>query len=295
MNIATIKAAGKHAAQRGLLLGKKYAPEILLTVGVGGVLTAGVLGAKQTLKLEPVIDRTNEKLDTLRALATAEDDNVERYSHDKTRIYINAGAEVVKIYSGPVLLATASVGCILASHGIMRRRNAGLLAIVGVLETSIANYRERVVEKYGEEEDAEFASGYRLVERKNEESGETEVVRVLDPKAPKPYARIFGRNTSRIWDPTPEYNVITINAQQVFANQKLQAVGHVFLNEIYDSLGLEHSREGALVGWVKGQGDDYIDFGAGDMDNIRTGAYLDGTEGHIYLDFNVDGVIWDKI
>ena len=77
----------------------------------------------------------------------------------------------------------------------------------------------------------------------------------------------------------------------------LHARGHVFLNEVYDALGIPRSKEGSVVGWVlNGEGDGYVDFGIfSDPDNQSLRDFVNGREGSILLDFNVDGVIWDRI
>ena len=84
-----------------------------------------------------------------------------------------------------------------------------------------------------------------------------------------------------------------IRAQQNYLNDLLIARGHVFLNEAYTALGFEHSSAGAVVGWViDHDGDNFIDFGLFKPGNER---FVNGTERNIILDFNVDGVIFDKI
>jgi hypothetical protein len=66
-------------------------------------------------------------------------------------------------------------------------------------------------------------------------------------------------------------------------------------------LGLERSTAGAVVGWVgyqdkQGLGDDYIDFGIfADKDRDCFVEFVQGFEGAVLLDFNVDGIIYDKI
>jgi hypothetical protein len=78
----------------------------------------------------------------------------------------------------------------------------------------------------------------------------------------------------------------------------LRARGHVFLNDVYDSLGIPRSKAGAVVGWVlnrNGEGDNFISFGVFDGTTQEIRDFVNGYEGSILLDFNVDGVIYDKI
>ena len=83
---------------------------------------------------------------------------------------------------------------------------------------------------------------------------------------------------------------------QSWANDKLRAQGHCFLNEVYDILGFERTAAGAVTGWVIGNGgDDFIDFGIEDGILEANRAFNRGEEPAIWLDFNVDGVILDYI
>ena len=73
----------------------------------------------------------------------------------------------------------------------------------------------------------------------------------------------------------------------------LRARGHLFLNEVYDALGFERTQAGTVVGWLIGNGgDDFVDFGMYEAVNNR---FINGLERTPLLDFNVDGVIYDKI
>jgi hypothetical protein len=76
-------------------------------------------------------------------------------------------------------------------------------------------------------------------------------------------------------------------------NDMLRINHNVFLNEIYDALGFERTPIGALVGWTDdGDGDGFVDFGLFTNENAR---FVNRLEPVVLLDFNVDGVIYDKI
>jgi hypothetical protein len=95
------------------------------------------------------------------------------------------------------------------------------------------------------------------------------------------YAREFN-GANRHWSGHPQDNKMFLKAQEQWCNDRLNAVGHVFLNEVYDMLGFDRTSAGAVVGWLKGDGN-FVDFGMVEV------------EGDFTLNFNVQGVIWDKI
>ncbi len=101
------------------------------------------------------------------------------------------------------------------------------------------------------------------------------------------HARLYDK-TCLEWHNNPEYNRTLLLAQENFANHKLRRDGFLFLNDVYNMLGLDKTSAGQLVGWLWwGDGDNYVDFG---LTHPRNTDAVD-----IWLDFNVDGVIYDKI
>jgi hypothetical protein len=299
--ISNIKATAVAKGGRGLLQLRRVSPEILTVVGVAGVVATAVLASRATLKLEDTVDELNFEVDRIKrneesAIELGHDKD-EHFKRQLLKAYVKGYSSIGKLYAPAGTVGLVSIAAMIGAQGIMHQRNVGLLAAYKAVETGWAQYRKRVVDEYGEEVDRNFRTGLRAVEQKGED-GKKEVAMVydktLDPKTD--YARIFGQDNLH-WRENPDSNLHFLRSVQNYANDRLQSVGHVTLNEVYKDLGMELSSAGAVVGWVKDnrEGDNYIDFGIYDNDNIRRGAQIDGTEGHILVDFNVDGVIYDLI
>ena len=307
MDLGNLKQVATQTFGRGLLLGKKHSPEILTAVGIVGVVVATALAIKATLKVEPIVDKMQsgleavEELKESNSLAHSSDTKEvakytnEDYLKDKTQVYVRGTIDLAKLYGPAATVMVLSIVSIVAAHGIMRKRNVALVAAYNVLEKAYSAYRERVVEEYGPERDEEFRSGTRKVEEIDFETGKKVVKTVKDPSTYSPYAKFFDEGNVH-WSKVPQANLVFLRAQQQYANDLLVSRGHVFLNDIYDSIGIDRTSAGAVVGWVISKtGDNYIDFGMYDESSERARAFINGDERSIFLDFNVDGVIYDLI
>lgn len=100
---------------------------------------------------------------------------------------------------------------------------------------------------------------------------------------PSEYARFFDENCL-LWRNNTKENEYTLKLIQTNANSKLQAVGYLFLNDVYDMLGIPRSKIGQLVGWVYEDEKSHVNF-----------SLHEGPNNMIMVDFNVDGLIIDKI
>lgn len=280
---------------RTALLAQKSSPEILLAAGIVGMVGSTVLACRATLKMDTVLDETKEKLGTAKTLQHPNYSERDR-QRDVSLIYYQTGVKVVRLYAPAIVLGGLSIYALTTSHAIMTRRTVALTAAYGALEKGFNEYRARVVDKYGEEEDRNLRYGSQEVEVLDEKSKIKKVTRVGKDE-PSIYARFFDLNSTS-WNKEPEYNMMFLNCQQNYANDMLHARGHVFLNEVYDLLGLERSKAGAVVGWVlskNGETDNFIDFGVFEGKTQAARDFVNGFEGAILLDFNVDGVIYDKL
>lgn len=281
---------------RTALLAQKSSPEVLLAAGIIGMVGSTVLACRATLKMDAVLDETKEKLNTAKTLEHQDYSERDR-QRDISLIYYQTGIKVVKLYTPAIVLGGLSIYALTTSHSIMAKRAVALTAAYGALEKGFNEYRGRVIEKYGEEEDRNLRYGSQQIEVTDPKSGKKKTVTRVGRNEPSIYARFFDISSSS-WNKEPEYNRMFLQCQQNYANDKLHARGHVFLNEVYDMLGLERSKAGAVVGWIlskDGETDNYIDFGVFDGKTQASRDFVNGFEGAILLDFNVDGVIYDKI
>lgn len=297
MSLLSIKNAITSRAGRQLLSVQKKAPTILFVVGVVGVVATAVLAARATLKLDEVLQETEKDLDLAKTLDDAnytEDDR----KKDIALIYGKSALKIAGLYAPAVGVGVLSIAALTGSHVILTKRNAAVMAAYAALEKGFKAYRKRVVDEYGEEKDREFRHGW--TEREIVEESETgPVIKTIkspsNPNEVSIYARFFDK-LSPNWEPVAEYNMFFLQAQQTYANNKFHAQGYLFLNDVYEALGLPKSKAGCVVGWILTKdGDNFVDFGIFTRNSQKIREFVNGEEGSVLLDFNVDGLIWDKI
>ncbi len=287
------EAVGRAVAQK-TLLAQKASPELLLGAGIVGLVGSTVLACRATLKVETVMEDAKSKLDMAKSLEH-EDYSEKDRSRDISLIYFQSGVKTVRLYLPAIVVGGLSIYALTSSHRILTRRNMALTAAYGALEKGFNEYRARVVDKYGEDEDRNLRYGTREVEIEDPKTKKKKTVTRVGLEDPSIYARFFD-TYSPSWSKEPEYNMIFLKCQQNYANDMLRARGHLFLNEVYAMLGIPHSKAGAVVGWILSpKGDNFVNFGVFDEKNDRARDFVNGSEGAILLDFNVDGVIYDKL
>lgn len=284
---------------------RKNAPSILFVGGVAGVVTSTVLACRATLKLNDVLEKPKNNLETANSLLqgyhpemiTGTYDYSEKdYNQDRLKICIDAAWQVTKLYGPSVVIGVGSVCMLTKSHNILNRRNAGLTAAYAALEKGYSDYRKRVVNELGEDKDKEFQHGTETSTTvKEDKNGPKKVKKKhFGPDGTSPYAKFFNAGNVN-WDTNPDYNIMFLRNQQNYANQQLHAKGYLFLSDVYDVLGFERTKASQVVGWVLGNGDDYVDFGVfSDKNMVQFYEFVSGKEGELLLDFNVDGTILDK-
>lgn len=293
-------------ARRLALKAAKHSPEILLVAGVVGGVCATVMACKATLRADEVLDEHAEKMEKVKgAIKIAEteeyvDYDVTNAKKDTFIIYTQTFVNFIKLYGPSLAVGAVSLACVLSSWGIMRKRYLGAVAAFKGVSEAFKRYRNAVIKDQGIEADRLYFNGGHRIKVHDEDGREVDAVGVIsDPENPgrpeySQYAKFFDAS-SREWEDDPEYNLTFLKAQQRAMNDILKTRGHLFLNEVYDALDIPRTGDGALVGWVKGNGDDYVDFGIQDGNSEACRRFVNGYEPYVLLDFNVDGPIYELI
>ncbi len=266
---------------------KTNTPHIMFAGGIIGVLGGTVLACRATLRIEPVLDEVKEEIDAVKTGLT----DTEGYQKDLAYVYAKSAIKVAEVYAPAIAVGGLSLVALTGAHIQLSRRNTALTVAYTGLHHAYNEYRNRVREAVGKDKELDLYFGA-TNETVEDDKGKKHQVKVVDPNKLSPYARFFDE-ASVNWQKDPEINRLFVQCRQNFANNLLVSRGHLFLNEVYDMLGIDRSSAGQVVGWViNDNGDNFVDFG---IFEAHSAPFVNGYERSILLDFNVDGVVVDKI
>lgn len=290
---------------------KKHSPELLMGFGIvcGGVAT--VMACKATLKVNDILENAKDTIDVihqteeLKEIETKDNRIVQYTKEDATKdlvkVYASTGLELVKLYGPSVALGTLATTCIFASNNILRTRNVALAAAYTAVDKGFREYRDRVVERFGEGVDKELKynlKAAKLEEIVVDENGKDKKVKtnVEVATTESEYVRYFTK-TNPNWNPIMEYNEMFLRAQEQYANDLLVSKGYLTLNEAHDLVGIPGTKAGMVVGWIydkhnAGEGDNFVSF---NYHKVYLRNEMGDLEPAFALDFNVDGEIYSRM
>lgn len=283
----------------------KHAPTILSITASAGVIATGYLAWKAGTRFEDVEGRDwDRRKECLRNADTIPDEDVPKIERKNRILFI---LDTVRTVAPAAIVGAATITMIYFSNSISKKRLAAMGAAYATLQTAFDGYKRTMVEALGKESVEKIlkpklpnvgksAEEILSSDNKSDAANVSDAV-VNSLKALSPYARIIAEESSTCWDPNEDYTSQNLAAVQLWANRRLERKGHLFLNEVFDQLGLSRTREGAVVGWLKnGEGDNYVSFGDFDASIYRVPSDdYTRVDSNFIVDFNVDGVIWDRI
>ena len=290
----------------------KYSPEIFAGLGCVGLVAAGVIACKKTLKITEIKEKKKDILNQIDEMEKngLADENVEYTAEDAANdrriVKVKTVLDYVKLYSIPVGIAIVSVGSIFWGHKILRKRNGALIAAYTAIDQSFKEYRKRVVGKFGSDVDRQLKFGTDIVEEKSkvkDEDGKTKTVTtkkevINGPLRYSAYAIIY-QDGCNGWSEDPEDSKeFLIRLEKIFT-AKLRREGHLFLNDVYEALGVKKTKAGQIVGWIykpeDPERDNYVSFNIFNNNSAASGRFVNGYEPNVIIDPNVDGPIIDLI
>lgn len=296
---------------------KKCSPEIMLALGIVGGIAAAVMACKATTKLDDILEDTADKVEQIHSHVEQPSDEIsavlrkdessytkEDADHDLTIVYVKTAFDIAKLYAPAVVLGTASIVSVIAGHRILSTRNAALAAAYAAVDKNFKAYRHRVVERFGKALDRELRFDIKpkevegmAVHDDGTESIMKDVINTATINECSDYAKFFDVGNDN-WKKDPELNLLFLRRQQDWANDKLKSQGYLFLNDVYEMLGIDKTRIGQVTGWIYDEknpvGDNYVDFGIYNPNSNANVRFVNGLERTILLDFNVDGYIIDR-
>ena len=200
----------------------KHSPEILMGVGIAGMVTTTVLAVKATPKALKLIEERKEKegKEKLTPLETVE--------------------TTWKCYIPTAAVAVASMGCLIGSTTIGVKRHAALLTAYRIAETAHEEYKEQVVETVGEKKEKEVVDN--LAQKHLEKNPVTSNEIHSTPHGNTLCYEAFSGRYFRS-------DMQAIRSAVNDLNEDMLSYNYASLNDLYEKIGLESTDMGYELGW----------------------------------------------
>ena len=211
------------------LTAKKYSPELLMSIGIAGMLTTTLLAVQATPK----------------ALRLIEDEEIRRSAEVDEYVAISKVEKVKtcwKCYIPAAVTGTASIACLVGASRVSLKRNAALATAYKLSETALSDYREKVIETIGEKKEKVVQEKVAEKHLKGNPVDDRTVI-------------ITGNGDTLCYDPmSGRYFKSTIEkikaAENKLNKDMLHSItGYCSLNDFYDEIGISHTDVGDLIGW----------------------------------------------
>lgn len=271
---------------------KRNAPELLLGTALITGTACVITASKASCKASKIIESSkNDKIDLAMDFESGVISN-EEFKKEVTKHYSRLALSLMKEYAIPASLYAATVACVFSTYKIQKNRQIALSTALAACTSAYNSLVNRLKNGAADGLTAkEVLEGTTVTHKVDPETGEITSEKVQGESIKGIYSTRFDKY-STCWERDKFQNECTLFSEQNWANDKLRLQGYVFLNDIYERLGLPKTKAGQIVGWkLDGDGDGYIDFGIKDCSTYEDGRYDDNA---FDLEFNCDGDILTK-
>lgn len=207
-------------------------PEILTGLGIAGMITSTILAVRSTPRALKIIEEEKNELE----------------------VEVLEPVETVKLtwkcYIPTILVGGVSVLCLIWGNRVIVKRYTALAAAYSLSETAFRDYRNRVVEKIGEQKEKEIHSD---IARDKMESNPISNHRVIDTGCGKDLC--FDVLSGRYF-----YSDVN-NLEKIVneLNRRMRDEMNISLNDYYWEINLDSIDIGEILGWNIDT--DYIELG----------------------------------
>jgi Family of unknown function (DUF6353) len=232
MQLGLVNTVGKQL----LTFAAKNSTTILTSLAVGGVLSTGVLAADGGAKANIILEKERTK----RAVEALGNEPTDRFTEPISRM------ETIKLVWKEFIPAMGmgfiTIACVVGGHVVSARRYAALSALYGLAETSINEYRKKVVETLGEEKEREIRE---------------EIAKEHPEQAPLSQVLFAGQGEYLCLD-TMSGRDFRSDLEQLRRsvndyNEKLLKNLYLSLNDWYTMIGLPATALGDDIGWTSSE------------------------------------------
>ena len=203
----------------------KHSPEILMTMGITGMITTTVLAVKATPKALRLMEETKNDLEV------------------ESLTPIETVKTTWKCYVPAVITGAVSIACLVGANSVNARRNAALATAYKLSETAFSEYRDKVVETIGEKKEKTVRDKVSEKQIRETPVNKTEVI-------------VTGKGKTLFFDPlSHRYFYSTIEAIKRAENTLNKEIitdpfdAGVTVNDFYSEIGIPTTATGDGLGW----------------------------------------------
>lgn len=209
----------------------EHSPEILMGIGVTGMVSATVLAVRATPKALRLIENKKEEVE------------------DEKLLPIDVVKTCWKCYIPATVTGTVSIACLIGANSINTRRKMALATAYALSETALKDYQEKVVETIGEKKEQGIRDAVAKEKLERDPVRNKEII-------------VTERGNTRCYDVVScRYFTSDIDKLKKIENElnrRMRDEMYISLNDFYYEIGLAPSSIGDDLGWNIDNG--YIDF-----------------------------------
>ena len=220
---------------------KKASPTILSILATLGMVGTTVTAVRSTPK----------------AIQLIKENSIKKYGNDSEFTKKEAVASAWRCYIPSLIIGVSTVACIFGSNFINKKQKAALIGAYSLISNSYREYKEKVVELYGEETHRKIMESLAVEKAKKNNIHAQSLLTDCNLIDGDEDIHLFYDSFSERYFESTLCRVM--NAEYHF-NRNFVTLSGACLNEFYDFLGIEPIKSGSDIGWAVDDEFYWVDF-----------------------------------